>query len=400
MLQIVGGIKIGTHVLVEHFEERMNFSLKDRTILLTVAGSRAYGTHTPESDVDMKGVAVPTREYFIGFSNHFEQAEGSHVSQFLFLLNDVEKEIVKNSKMEGVIYDIRKFIKLAAEANPNILDVLFCREEEVRLTTSVGKKLRDSAQEFVSAKCHFSYSGYAFSQLKRIKNHRQYLLNPPKKMPARSDFGLPEKTLIPADQLASANACVKELMDSWSIDFTGVEPSTTIQIQQKIEDYLSVIESYKNSDIDPKFYAAAKELGVSDNLIWVMQREREYESAKRSWTQYQNWKENRNKERAKLEAESGFDRKHAMHLIRLLHMGKEILTEGKVNVWRGGIDADILNDIRNGGWTYEQVVEYSERLNEELSSIYQSGSYVIPKAPNKQKLDNLCQEIVQEMLDL
>ena len=399
MIPIVAGIKIGTAVLAALFEDcLMKFSLHERTILLTVAGSRAYGTSTPESDLDLKGVAVPTKEYFLGFSNHFEQAEGSHISQFYPALNHEEKLIALNSKMEGVVYDIRKFIKLAAEANPNILDVLFCREDEVRFISAAGKKLRDAAQDFISAKCHFSYSGYAFSQLKRIKNHRQYLLNPPKKMPERIDFGLPEKTLIPADQLASANASVKEKLDSWSIDFTGVEPDVVIHIQQKIQDYLTVMESYKTSDIDPAFYAASKELGISDNLIWVMQREREYENSKRSWTQYQNWKASRNKERAKLEEESGFDRKHAMHLIRLLHMGREILKEGKVNVWRGDIDANLLNEIRNGGWTYEQVVEYAEKLNAELSSIYESASYVIPKIPNKQKLDQLCQEIVSNMI--
>ena len=48
--------------------------LKDRTILLVKAGSHAYGTNTPTSDLDIRGVAVPTKEYLIGYFKKFEQA--------------------------------------------------------------------------------------------------------------------------------------------------------------------------------------------------------------------------------------------------------------------------------------------------------------------------------------
>lgn len=44
----------------------MNFDLKPHTILLTLAGSRAYGTNTFTSDVDLKGVCVPPKEFYLG----------------------------------------------------------------------------------------------------------------------------------------------------------------------------------------------------------------------------------------------------------------------------------------------------------------------------------------------
>ena len=41
--------------------------LEAGTILLTKHGSHAYGTNLPTSDLDVKGVAVPPCEYFLGY---------------------------------------------------------------------------------------------------------------------------------------------------------------------------------------------------------------------------------------------------------------------------------------------------------------------------------------------
>ncbi len=58
--------------------------------------------------------------------------------------------------------------------------------------------------------------------------------------------------------------------------------------------------------------------------------EQGYRAALRHWNQYQEWLRNRNPARAELEASYGYDTKHAMHLLRLLRMGEEILHDGTV----------------------------------------------------------------------
>jgi hypothetical protein len=216
-------------------------------------------------------------------------------------------------------------------------------------------------------------------------------------MPSREDFGLPEKTLIPPDQLEAAIACVKEKMDSWSLNFGTLEPSGVIEINQRIEDFLSEIQVSKTEDV--RFLAAAKSIGLTENIIFLMQKEREYENAKKGWAQYQNWKSSRNLERAKLEEKFGYDTKHASHLVRLIRMGSEILTTGKVNIWRGDIDAQELLDIRNGSWTYDKLIEYSQLLSEKMEEIYRSGKYIVPKTPNREKLDLVCQNIIEKMME-
>lgn len=40
--------------------------MEQGTVLLVRHGSHAYGTNTPASDEDFKGVAIPPKEYFLG----------------------------------------------------------------------------------------------------------------------------------------------------------------------------------------------------------------------------------------------------------------------------------------------------------------------------------------------
>lgn len=70
--------------------------------------------------------------------------------------------------------------------------------------------------------------------------------------------------------------------------------------------------------------------------------------------------------RAELEAQHGYDTKHAMHLVRLLRMGEEILSTGRVNVRRE--DADELMAIRKGALSYDQLLEQSETLGTRIEA--------------------------------
>lgn len=379
----------------------MNFDLFNRTILLVVGGSRAYGISTEASDVDVKGVAIPTVEYFHGYLNRFEQADQtSYIGAFAPVLNEVEKAVVVATKLEGSIYDVRKFINLAAGANPNILDVLFCRDEEVRLTSRLGDKLRENRDLFLSAAAKHTFSGYSAEQMRRVRTHRRWLLAPVERQPLRADFGLPENTLIPADQLAAARAAVQKKVDGWEFDFHALPDAEIIHVTNQIVEHLTEIRvnlGFASID-DAKWLAAARSIGLDTNLIHVMQREREYEAAHRGWKQYQEWKKKRNPERAALEEKHGYDTKHAAHLFRLLRMCREILETGKVNVWRGGIDAEEILSIRRGAWSYDKLVEWAEAEDAALEALYAERKYVVPKAPDRKAIDRLCIELVETAL--
>jgi len=369
----------------------MNFDLKEHTILLTVAGSRAYGMHTDESDVDLKGVAIPPAKYYTGMLHSFEQADNAEsMAVFLDLLNDEERRVVSETKLEGSVYEIRKFIKLAADANPNILDALFCRDEEVRYITPLGKKLRANRDIFLSAKAKYTFSGYAMAQLKRIKSHRKWLLDPPTHMPDRAEFDLLPETSIPKNQLMVAEAAIAAKLDSWEIDFLDMPEADKIYIQEQISSYLVEIECTR----DVNWKSAARMLNFDENFMVILDKERKYNAAVTHWKQYNDWLRGRNKARAALEEKYGFDLKHGAHLFRLMTMATEILETGKVNVYRGGIDADKIISIRNGAMTYEDLIDWAEKQDAELTRIYNTRIYAVPSQPPRKEIDELCQELV------
>lgn len=369
----------------------MSFDIRAHTHLLVVAGSRAYGLHTADSDVDVLGCAVPPVRYLYGFAEAFEQCnEPDRIAVFTEVLQREERAATERSKLEGTVYDLRKLARLAADCNPNILDVLFCRDAEVRVCTPIGAALRDARDRFLSVRARHSYAGYATAQLKRIQGHRAWLLEPPERAPTRAEYDLPEHTLLPKDQLAAAAAAVRKQLDRWEIDYGALPPSQVVALQERIASVLA----QQQLGATARWEAAARTVGLDDNLIAVMDRERRYTAAKHHWRQFQRWRRQRNPKRAALEAAHGYDTKHGAHLIRLLRMGVEILRTGRVRVWRGDTDAEELLAIRRGAWPYERLLEEAQAALAELDALDASGGCAVPKKPDRAALDALVVELV------
>lgn len=349
--------------------------LVDRTIFATIHGSHAYGLNIATSDIDVKGIAIPPKEYFLGYLQRFEQAES------------------KDPDM--VIYDVRKFLQLAADCNPNIIEVLWTDPSDHLVKTPLGQLLVDARSQFLSKKAKFTFSGYAVSQMKRINTHYRWLKNPPTAAPTRAEFGLPERTVIPADQLAAANAAVQKAVDRWEWkDLENLDDSTKVELKNAFSDRLLEITQWSWDEVASKTWqAAANSIGYDTNFIELLDKERQYNGRRKEWENYRRWLVKRNPQRAELEAQFGYDTKHGMHLVRLMTMAEEILTTGEVNVRRK--DREYLLGIRYGRLPYEDLVQFGIQMDAKLSALYASST-VLPAKPNRVKLDELCRRIVEE----
>jgi len=357
----------------------MHYTAKDLrqfAVYVTKHGSHAYGLNTPSSDLDIKGVFVAPRQYYLGFLSRVEQIE-------------------ERDPNDLVVYELRKFFALAADCNPNIIEVLHTDESDILEQTRVGEELRAHANDFLSTKAKHTFSGYAMSQLKRIRAHYRWLKDPPKAPPTRAEFGLPEFTAISRDQLQAAESLVRKKIDSWMPLMDDLSDATKIALTGQLDDFL--VELAENAGALDKHHfleqAASRAIGYDENFLLLLDKERRYAGAKHEWDQFHRWKRERNEKRAALEAAHGYDTKHAMHLVRLMRMGEEILTTGKVIVKRP--DREELLAVRNGAWKYDDLIAWADAQDKKLTEIYTSGKSPLPKQPDREKLDQLCQSLVE-----
>lgn len=83
--------------------------------------------------------------------------------------------------------------------------------------------------------------------------------------------------------------------------------------------------------------------------------------------------------RKRLVEKFGYDTKNASCLIRLLHMGIEVLQTGDVKVFRD-VDADIFTDIKLGDWELDEIKRYAEELFHEAGKAYEVST--LPEEPD------------------
>jgi predicted nucleotidyltransferase len=373
----------------------MDFDVPKHTILLSLAGSKSYGTDHPLSDTDYKGILVPPRRYYLSPFRGFDQAlfKGSgETGRLSEISGQVEADV------EGCIFGLQKFVKLASACNPNVVELLFVDEEHIVKQTEEGKELRKNRNIFLSQAACKTFTGYAMSQLKRIKTHKAWIDSPPVERPKRKEFDLPEEKLIPGEQIGAAQAFVRRNMHAmapWLLDtdnqhkgefWDGVDRIIAVILNESGFEYNTEFEHWMQVEADA-LRRTASSLGFDNNFVKYLQNEKKYAQAKRHYEQYQSWKKNRNPARAELEARYGYDCKHAMHLVRLLRMGEEILTTGDFKVYRP--DREELKEIRNGSWPYEELISWSDSKVDELYDLVRSGKSAVPKKPDQNAIEEL-----------
>ena len=326
--------------------------IKDLIIFEAISGSHAYGLATEDSDIDKRGIFIAPTEYNISCYKKVEQVE------------------VPNE--DTVYYELRKFLKLAGECNPNIIELLFMPDDCVKLCSPAMHKILANRHLFLSKKARHTFAGYAYAQLKRIIGHKKWIANPqPKEPPKISNYCkmIDDEGLVVKDDERLSDLS----QDTFLVNTFQSAEKQILRIfyspeffKEKLGWFDKTNTNTKCVDIDDrKLFEKAIYYGI------LIINFKEYKADLDKWKHYWDWKNNRNEKRAALEEQCGYDSKHAMHLVRLFRCCEEILTQGHIHVRRP--DAEELLSIKNGSWSYDQLLEYATNMDIRMGELYESS---------------------------
>lgn len=349
------------------------------SILSVIHGSHAYGLNTPESDEDIRGVIVEPIEEFVSYRRTFEQ---------------IQNHAHDGHEQDLTLFGLKKFAKLAADANPNALEILFVEPSEIIKKDKFGQKLIDNRDLFLTKKIFHTFGGYARSQLARLNGHRRWILNPPNPPPSREEFGLPSKPKIDSDTAKAIQATITKKLDQWNLkDLTDQDHSDRIEIIAAMTEFLVEMKI----GTDDKWLAAGRIIGFDDNILEILNKERQYDNIVSEYKQYKNWEVSRNKKRYETEVKCGCDTKHASHLIRLYLQCIDALKGNGLILKRNPLERQLLLDIKQGKHgkkTYEFVCTLQADLEGQNMAALKTST--LPNQIESDKLDEIVRDIYLE----
>lgn len=115
----------------------------------TLYGSRASGLDEAGSDTDVRGIVVGPPAWYLGYRGGPEQIE-------------LGKDHVR--------FEVRKFFRLAARANPTALEMLFTDPADHLVRTPAGDTILAARHRFLTRRIADTFGGYADHQLRRIRD--------------------------------------------------------------------------------------------------------------------------------------------------------------------------------------------------------------------------------------
>lgn len=298
--------------------------LPDNLILLGYRGSLAHNMFKPSTDptsvddIDVMGVYIPKAEYYIGL-----EKGSDNKTKFI-------------GEWDVVSYELTKYMGLLLKCNPNVISLLWLKDEHYLLKDTFGQQLVDFRNSFLSKHAYNSFSGYANQQLQKMERLTPLIIR-------QIDY-------------------CEDILKKHGIDL--VEPKLT-QEQRNIV----TVPGIENLEGVLNEYAALRKKYFGGGYL--------------------------GDKRKNLVKKHNYDSKNAGHLIRLLRMSVELLETGYVRVFRDE-DRQELLDIKNGKWTLEEVKKEAEKLFQKSKEAKDKSP--LPDEPDYKLANELCVSLIDTKL--
>lgn len=320
---------------------RTDKHLGNKIVLLGLGGSYSYGTNVETSDLDMRGIALNTKEEILT-NERFEQFE--------------------NKTTDTTIYGFNKIIKLLSNCNPNVIELLGLKLEHYLYISPIGYELLDNSHLFLSKKAAQAFGGYATSQLRRLDN----------------------KAVRTVDQEHRENHILNSIYNAAESFpekyFEYPEDSIKLYLDDSIQE-----------DMD-------KEIFMDVNLKHYPLRD-----YKAMWSEMNSVVKDYAKlgKRNKQAIEHQKLGKHMMHLVRLYYMCFDILENEKIITYREK-EHGLLMSIRGGKYLdsnnqpIPEFFEIVDALDKRLE--YDKKNTSLPERPNYDKINEFVMSVNERVV--
>ena len=315
--------------------------LGENIMLLTLGGSHAYGMETPNSDLDIRSVALNSKsEVLLG--TDFEQ--------------------VVDVPTDTTVYSFNKIIKLLTSNNPNTIELLGTKPEHYLYLSDIGKELLNNRKMFLSKICIHSFAGYSQSQLRRLQNKAVRLVGQAEN----------EEYIFKSIQNAK--------YDFKNRYFPHDESDVNLYIDKAVQ------EGYETEifmDINLKHYPLRDWAGM--------------------WNEMKSIVSSYNKIGKRNEKAISHDKlgKHMAHLLRLYMMCIDILEKEEIITYRAK-EHDLLMSIRNGEWldkNRQPILEFYDLLNEyEKKFEYAKENTSLPDKPDYKRINEFVMSVNERVV--
>lgn len=324
--------------------------MKKELIFKAIVGSQSYGTSTPTSDIDYKGVYMQSIDDLISFNY---------------------KEQIDETKDE-CYYEVRRFLQLLESANPTVLELLFSPEDCVIKTSPEFNLIVQNKDKFLTKKCLQSFGGYAAAQIKKAKGLDKkmnwekdrierkdildfcyILLENEESVKIKNYFDVPDNKFVEFNHWGLAK--INNFPDCYSMYY--------------IKEGNAGIASKESNDV--KLYSIPK--GLKRKYILRFDKH-SYSVHCKDFREYRDWLQKRNTQRYvdNKHHNQQIDGKNLMHCRRLLDMAIEIATNNTITIKRP--NADYLLSIRKGEINLNEIIEQAEIDLKKLNELFANST--------------------------
>jgi hypothetical protein len=336
-------------------------------LLASISGSKAYGTDTPESDTDLRGVFILPAERFFG-------------------LECIDQ--VSDEKNDITFFELSRFIHLLCRSNPNILEMLFVPDDCVRSRHPLFDLIDPSV--FLSKQCQSAFAGYAMTQIRKARGLNKKIVNPMKEDRKRPiDYchvldgqgSVPLSTWLDDHGFSDSRCGLVNVPHMHNINGIYYDRDGTLGFRGVFKD---------DDATEVRFSSVPKQM---EPIAWMHFNKDGFKKHCKQHREYWDWVEDRNENRYATNVEHGrnYDSKNMMHTFRLLDMAAEIATEPRLHVRRPPEHRDFLMQIRAGKYSYDELLDMAEKRLNKVAKLFESST--LPETPDSEKANQILIEI-------